>query len=522
MDALAGQVPKLLEALIRKLFTTEGHVAAPKVFVASAVPLVASLFWHYSRTIVEITDDEQARWVQYWLTQRQDAIRRVRRVVLVTAGSMVGSRQRGRRHYFDEPSTNQDETEVGERFSPPKLVETPAAGVSTWIWFGWFPVSIQSSRMSSMNPYGVPRSSGGAQDDCRCSLTVWFAPRGVDIAKKIILEGRQLWLSKRSTKTEVLTFREHHRPISFDVSARPSRPLSSVIVEGNTKALLLEDATRFLQGEKWYFGKGIPYRRGYLLYGPPGCGKTSLITALAGELRLPIVLVPLSGSTNDSTIVEVMRAAPRDSIVLIEDVDCALPEKRGDDALPPGAINHKGQIYHSRPPGRQQGPNVTLSGLLNAIDGVAAQEGRLLFMTTNHRNRLDEALIRPGRVDVQCHLQNASRAAAGELFDQFFLTPGSETTTHKSSSVDNLSEARAAFLAEVEDGVHSFAKLQGALMKARDDPGRSAEEMRITVATTSTDDKGGNSDQGGNNGETGTEQAKENGEQTSNQLASQL
>jgi len=67
--------------------------------------------------------------------------------------------------------------------------------------------------------------------------------------------------------------------------------LNLVIVQDGIKDASLADAKNFLQSEEWYVRKGIPYRRGYLLHGPPGWGKTSLVTALAGTLRLTIVLV---------------------------------------------------------------------------------------------------------------------------------------------------------------------------------------------------------------------------------------
>lgn len=207
------------------------------------------------------------------------------------------------------------------------------------------------------------------------------------------------------------------------------------------------------------------------------------MTALAGQLRLPIVLVSLGGSMDDKALLETLRAAPRDSIVLLEDVDCALPmEKRNgrDSTIEVTNINNGRQF-------RQQETNsVTLSGLLNAIDGVAAQEGRVLFMTTNYLDRLDAALIRPGRVDVQFHLQNASKSAAGELFDQFFVLNDDEITITENDRL-SLQNARSNFLDEVEDGIHSFAKLQGALMKARDDPYYAAEEMRKSITSTSFD-----------------------------------
>ena len=89
--------------------------------------------------------------------------------------------------------------------------------------------------------------------------------------------------------------------------------------------------------------------------------------------------------------------------------------------------------------------------------------------------RLDDALIRPGRVDAQYYLGLASKSAAGELFDQFF------SSTKIDSNV--LTAARTAFLVEVEDYLHSFAKLQGVLMKARDNPEFASEEMQRLVVS---------------------------------------
>ena len=436
-----------------------------RVLMASVFPFCGSLLWHYARTEIVVTDKEQSLWIQMWQQQRQQRsalVLRVGRLMLLSPASrLMGhsmERDFGRRVSREEDDDEKEDE--GGRFAPPKFDFQPAHGVSVWTWHNSWPISLVSHSTS----VGEDGWSGRRQVDEKrgYTLTIWLAPSATRVVKDILLQGRQLWLAKRAKKTEIWLCGGRYRGDSFRVVTRPSRPLSSVIVEGGTKNALRQDAIRFLNSEKWYVGKGIPYRRGFLLFGPPGCGKTSLVTALAGELRLPIVVIPLnSKELDDALLMEMMSKAPKDSIVLIEDIDCALPR---------GADQQAGANMMARMTGRQP---VTFSGLLNAIDGVGAQEGRLLFMTTNHLDRLDEALIRPGRVDVKFHLGKASKAAAGELFDQFF---SSSTTIHFSPKI--IQRARSAFLTNVQDGKHSFAALQGVLMTARDDPGLVEVGMR--------------------------------------------
>lgn len=174
---------------------------------------------------------------------------------------------------------------------------------------------------------------------------------------------------------------------------RSRRPIQSVVLPGDIGDTILADVKKFLGSNDYYRSLGVPYRRGYLLHGPPGCGKTSYVMALAGELRLSISLLSLSNrGLNDEALMSLLNSAQMDSIVLLEDIDRAF----SNDS------------------------NVTMSGLLNALDGVGAQEGRLVFMTTNHVEVLDPALIRPGRADVKLEIGLLDRHQAEQMFRKFF------------------------------------------------------------------------------------------------------
>jgi len=218
------------------------------------------------------------------------------------------------------------------------------------------------------------------------------------------------------------------------LSKKP-RPLESVILDEDLAEGLVEDAREFLGASEWYASVGIPYRRGYLLHGPPGCGKTSFCQALAGELKLDVCMLTLANKNlDDNGLAENLREAPSNAIVLLEDVDAVFVDR----AVQTGANND----------------GVTFSGLLNAIDGVASQEGRLFFMTTNHLDKLDPALVRPGRCDVKVELRKASHKQATQLFDRFYPK-------------DDRAWMFASALPEFEI---SMAQLQGYLLEHKKDP----------------------------------------------------
>jgi chaperone BCS1 len=181
--------------------------------------------------------------------------------------------------------------------------------------------------------------------------------------------------------------------------AKPRRPLDSVVLDAGAAQTLHEDIRQFFGRRDWYARMGIPWRRGYLLYGPPGTGKTSVAYALAGELHLKLCTLSLTNpKLNDHSMADLLQRTPPRSLILIEDIDAFFTARQKQDAR----------------------IEVSFSGLLNALDGVAAQEGRIVVLTTNHREGLDAALIRPGRIDVAVELGNASPAQLRTLFLRFF------------------------------------------------------------------------------------------------------
>jgi len=231
------------------------------------------------------------------------------------------------------------------------------------------------------------------------TLTTLYAQQ--HIFEDIFTEAHILAKMEQEGKTEMWTSKGMDWAKFGD--SRRKRPIESVILDEGVKERIVADVKDFLDHRTWYMDRGIPYRRGYLLYGPPGSGKSSFIQALAGELDFGVAIINLSerGLTDDR-LAHLLTNLPQRTVVLLEDADAAFANRRQVD----------GDGYG--------GGNVTFSGLLNALDGVVAGEERICFLTTNHIDRLDEALIRPGRVDMTVRIGHATRHQAAGMWDRFY------------------------------------------------------------------------------------------------------
>ncbi|KAL6303511.1 P-loop containing nucleoside triphosphate hydrolase protein [Sparassis latifolia] len=274
---------------------------------------------------------------------------------------------------------------------------------------------------------------GRKTDGSGCEmLSVSVVARNNSILKQLVLQAKKEYEAESVHRIQIY-FADSHGCWRW-TDSRHKRPISSIVLNPGVKEMLLADTKDFLKSEKWYADRGIPFRRGYLLHGVPGSGKSSLIHAIAGELMLDIYVVSLSSSwINDNTLTTLMGRVPARCIVLLEDLDAAFTRSTTRDSASTGSPENvataaeestdSSSRHGARRHKSEQLSDVntlSLSGLLNALDGVAASEGRILFATTNHLERLDTALSRPGRMDVWVEFKNASKWQAELLFRNFF------------------------------------------------------------------------------------------------------
>ena len=213
------------------------------------------------------------------------------------------------------------------------------------------------------------------------------------------------------------------------------RQLDTIILKNDLKNRIKNDVQLFLNSEEWYQHRDISYTRGYLFYGQPGTGKTSLIKGLSLFSKRHIHYLMLNEVESDTQLVELINSINyKETILVIEDIDAMINvvKSRNDDDKKSYEeykkekemenVNQKFTIneWEKLESEKSKKSSVTLSGLLNVIDGVFSCHGRILIMTTNHPEILDNALIRPGRIDCKYLFDNCDKKQIGELYEMFF------------------------------------------------------------------------------------------------------
>ncbi|KAL5360779.1 mitochondrial chaperone bcs1 [Aspergillus floccosus] len=322
--------------------------------------------------------------------------------------------------------------------------------------------------------------------------------RDPSILKELMEEARMAFSQKEKGRTVIYRGVKQAYDGEFTwkrSTSRPARPLSTIILCESVKMRFIEDIQHYLHPRtmRWYSDRGIPYRRGYLFHGPPGTGKSSLAFAAAGFLGLNVYMINLnSQQLTEDNLTQLFLSLPRRCLVLLEDIDA----NEVTSSRTSGAHRRKGKS------------GISLSSLLNIIDGVAAQEGRVLVMTTNHHEYLDPALIRPGRVDYRLEFQLSSRELNTAMFRNIFRefasvaeiansqisveaeTKGSphysrsDLLSAKGSMTDELRELAEAFAEKIPPSTFSPAEVQGYLLRYPDSPHGAVADVETWIESS--------------------------------------
>lgn len=482
---------------------------------------------HLTSSVRIRTDDEIYNIIIAWIAQ-QNFSKHSRRFI---ANTNINSRNY---YSYDSDSDSEDEGEYapGEnsddgpanaRGERKPLHYTPSYGHNYFFYGRRLMLFQRDQKREGSSPW--------ASSSSREELIISSFGRSPDSLKRLLCEAREQYMKKDETKT--IIYRGSAGTFGGDPSwqrcmSRSTRPLSTVILDEKVKKDLVDDVADYLNPatRRWYTNRGIPYRRGYLLHGPPGTGKSSLSLALAGHFRMRIYIVSLSSVVaTEESLASLFVDLPRRCLVLLEDIDSAglthlrddtegssttgsssapSPAPVSEDALADGA---EGPM----PPPSSGGGRLSLSGLLNILDGVASQEGRLLVMTTNHLEKLDKALVRPGRVDRIVHFGLADAKMASSVFRAIYALYDGEKDPHspnlpvltvagKNADESEAEEAKAASKARIEKLATEFgerlpslefspAEIQGLLLRYKRDPEAVLGALDEWVEKTRSDKK---------------------------------
>jgi len=368
----------------------------------------------------------------------------------------------------------------------------------------------------------------GPTERLRGMQVSFFGRRSKVLIEEILEAGRDIQRRKREkylTVVQVYDFAKDYglgwlHPQESD-RKQAGRSISSVVLPRDVKGTdqaqaLLEDAREFLSAESWYSERGIPYRRGYLLHGVPGGGKSSLIMAVASELRLPIYMLQLSSELlTDEKLNSLLQHGMHDppTILLLEDVDLlhtvtlnrVEAEKARDLEDMDREESTELRRLSEKVGARRKGGRLTLSGLLNALDGPTATSGRLLFMTTNAKHRLDPALIRSGRIDYEIEYQPADHEQICRFVTRFYsdfdALQGGALSTCVLHTAAAESARRFADEVQASGAKLTTADIQRHLMKHKKDLNSALEELpALLKSMTDFDNQAQNLDGGLANG----------------------
>jgi chaperone BCS1 len=360
---------------------------------------------------------------------------------------------------------DEEDDDVEPNNDPLKFI--PSFGQTKFTYAGHRMTLVRSERTGELQDGKFVKFAAGESDPTKSqNFTVTCFPtfRGTEPIQEFLNHVRH-FSKPKAQAAHTAIMRAITRPTNrfgWDETWRRSRAIQGVVMEAATKAPLIADIEYYLSQEcsNFYENRGIPYRRGYLLYGPPGTGKTSFAVAMAGHFKLPIYVFSFSDTElSDAQLSSLFDDLVPRCVLLLEDVDSAGLNRESMSAAADGTkVTKKG---------------VTLSGLLNCLDGPCSVDGRLLCMTSNSPDSLDPALVRPGRCDRKILFGYTCPEVSAEMFKQIYTKSSAKLYAGEvdHASVHDLPELATSFANSIPVGAQiTPAECQAYLLANRVDP----------------------------------------------------
>jgi hypothetical protein len=302
--------------------------------------------------------------------------------------------------------------QVGNKFKNIVANYTPRhKNIIYQVFFGTYNLTFKNTIM--IFEYNKEGNFKGCSQEIRYYSRIIISCNSEDIIKefvKCVAEDKDINLND---KLNIYLPELHGEWIKYQEI--PNRSLASIYIDEKDKSKILNDIKLFTEAEDEYNKFGIPYKRCYLFSGIPGSGKTSFIKAICREIGYNLSILAVSKKFDNSSLMWAMSSITERSILLLEDIDC-LFQKR--DAT-------------------VDNPSLTFSNFLNILDGVLYKHGCIIFLTTNHPEKLDHALLRIGRIDqvlefsypkkkeikrLFCDINNDESDENDESFNKFYDT----------------------------------------------------------------------------------------------------
>jgi chaperone BCS1 len=308
------------------------------------------------------------------------------------------------------------------------------------------------------NPYGGGRGPGGGGDHRSLELQFpcqhrdfvhdRYIPHVIDEATRMRLTSRERRLY---TNRAAGLGGDYHRLWISHAFSHPST-FDTLALDPALREEIRSDLLRFASRREHYARVGRAWKRGYLLHGPPGTGKTSLVAAIANLLEFDVYDLELTTVSTNSHLRRLLVSTTPKSVVVVEDIDCSLDlsDRRKNGGGSFDEENNNAQLGMLSPAAAAIGrDSVSLSGVLNFVDGLwsSCVGERLMIFTTNHPERLDPALLRPGRMDRKIELGYCSPAALRVLAKNYLGVGEDPDDDYDSDTVNDLMAQAEGLLA---------------------------------------------------------------------------